>query len=379
MLSQTGSGIKVEGVLALECDIIAYQSVKPRGYIKLPAGLKNRRGILNIKCKTDCFRLCILAAFYRHHIKLKKYPLATQLSRSRIQCLKRKQEVAANYRPIIDMVEKNKLFHFEGFTKSFDINRLHEWEKRNDCRIVVYEYDLETKNVIASKYTETTYPRFVHLLLLKRDDDYHLCLLYDVSKFFGIQGRKRAKICPHCGLRYYADSHMVKCGIINQPGLRTVNDSRRLFKFQDLHKLLPPPFKIYTAMLYYKQGAEHDVETSPFAVAGFGIVVLNSSGAMIKNIFHIGENCMPLYLDYVLELGNELHKRIKDEQLPIPKMTREEQKIFDGADTCEICWKSFSSSNPKVRHHAHHIPGFPITASCRVQPRNKATDICSTV
>ncbi|MES2287973.1 MAG: hypothetical protein V4547_19955, partial [Bacteroidota bacterium] len=73
LLTESGSGIRIEGILSIEIDIGLYKPIRPRGYIKLPDGLKSRHGLLNIKTEYDCFKLSIIAALYENNLRFPKY------------------------------------------------------------------------------------------------------------------------------------------------------------------------------------------------------------------------------------------------------------------------------------------------------------------
>jgi len=362
MLNELGSGVKVEGILALEIDISAYQPVKPRGYTTLPAGLKRRKGLLNIKCEQDCFRLCILAALYGDLIKLRKHPDTphSQLTLQQKKGLKRRMETSQNYNDIIAKVNREQLLDFTGFENTFDLNNLPVWEDRNGVGVTVYEFDEEIADVIQYRFPEKKFERYVSLLLIGGPDNFHLVLIQDPSSFFGKNHGHRANICPHCSTHYKNPSHVNECGVVNELGIKTVQERDKFFRFKHYNKLLPPPYRIYTSLLY----CHNNTNNSELKVAGFGVAVLNANGEICNQKFQISENAMEDYLNYIFELSQDLQVKMKKEQLSIPEMNDEDQAIFDQAEVCEICYNKFTSENVKVRHHSHHISGFPIMAVC---------------
>jgi len=72
-LTESGSGLRIEGILSIEIDIGIYKPIRPRGYIEIPEGLKNRHGLLNIKTNTNCFMLSIVAALFEKIFSFAKY------------------------------------------------------------------------------------------------------------------------------------------------------------------------------------------------------------------------------------------------------------------------------------------------------------------
>lgn len=367
MLTQGGSGIKVEGVQALQVDIVAYQAVYPRGSrgrFTLPVCLRNRRGLLNIHSEDNCFMLCILAAFYADMIKLKKYPTLTQKQMNHAQkcALKTKLQIPRNYKHIIKWVKERKLIDFTGFEGTFDLNNIEDFENRNKISINIYEVDAETNNVKINRFTRSAYNKHVNLLLVQNGENAHLILIQNTSAFFGQQGYHKAKFCPYCGLRYNKQDHLQVCKVTQQTGFRFVKDENKFFRFRDLHKLLPPPFRIYTDLLYVQSG---DMETNALSVAGYGIVVCGPSGEIVTSQFYVGPDAMDAYLNLVFSLADLLSDYIKHEHLPIPNMTTEEKQVFDSKTHCEVCLQPFTTRNPKTRHHSHHIRNYPVQAVCQ--------------
>lgn len=364
MLTETGSGIKIEGILSLDVDIVVYQPVRPRGYAKIPKGLRRRQGLLNIKCESGCFRLCILAALFGDQVKLTKYPNVNrkELTAMQRQTLKIKMQRPELYFDIINKVRKEALIDFNGYENEIDFTNLSQWEEKNKISVTVYQYDEDTKNVKAFRYTPYKFEQHVDLLLIGEENDSHLVLIQDNSRFFGKIDIRKRKTCPHCSVQYTGTRHEQSCKQINEPGLKMPPPDRRRFKFRDLHKCLPPPYRIYSDLLYYLDDNE---QTNPLKVAGFGIAVVGPSGELVDKLFYIGPDAMKFFLDYIFYLAKSIFNKTKNDNLPIPEMTYFEKEKFDNATKCEICHQEFTQDNIKVRHHSHHIPGFPVMAVCQ--------------
>lgn len=364
MLTQSTSGIKIEGVLALQVDIAAYQPIFPRGYHPLPKELKFRHGLLNIKTNDNCFMLCVLAALYGDMVGIKKCPNATkeQLSTVRRQVIKRKLQVPSTYKPIIKHVHENRLLDFNGFEGTFDINKIGEFEEKNLVSISIYAYDAPTRNIKPLKYTTRKFDRHVNLLLLGDGNDAHFVLIQDISKFLGKDGSHRIQICPHCSKRFRKANHLEECKMVNRTGYRFVQEKDKFYKFRDLHKLLPPPYRIYSELLYYQKA--NDSETSTLDVAGYGILVCGPIGQIVTSEYYIGNDAMKKYLDLVFSYASGITQALHY-KLPIPNMSAEEYKQFLEKTNCEVCQQPFTAANPKTRHHSHFIPGYPVQAVCQ--------------
>lgn len=204
MLTQGGSGIKIEGVQALQVDIVAYQAVYPRGCkVPLPPCLKHRFGLLNIQSEDNCFMLCILAALYSDMITLSKYPTLKhkEMNRNQRKNLKKRMESPKNYRHIIKLVKDKKLIDFTGFEGTFDLNNIGDFEVKNKISVTVYELDPDNKNVKANRFTTEMYDKHVIFLLVENENNAHLILIQDISAFLGQSGYPKAKLSPHCNLQ----------------------------------------------------------------------------------------------------------------------------------------------------------------------------------
>ncbi len=320
MLTELGSGIKVEGIPAMEIDIVAYQPLKPKGYTKLPVGLKRRNGLLNIKCDKDCFRLSILAALYGAMITLRKHPEVpiSELTPKQKENLKMRMTAPKNYKNIIAMVKKDNLLDFSGFENTFDLNNLSSWEEKNSVGVTVYKYDEESASVIQHRYPERKFNTTVSLLLIGEGDTSHLVLIQDPASFFTNERGRRLDVCPYCSKGYRKPSHLDECGTVNECRIQPVKSGEKFFKFRQFYKCLPPPFCIFTSLLYY-QDESREENTTSMNVAGYGVAVIDSKGDIYTQKFLIGRNAMDDYLTYVFDLAKELSKKLSRINFPSRK------------------------------------------------------------
>lgn len=362
LLTETGSGIRIEEFINMEVNIGVYNPIRPRGYIKFPKGLRGRHGLVNIKTQNHCFKLSVIASLYSDKIIFQKYSDIEEkdLTSCQKKYFKRQMENEKTYAEVIHQVEQEKLLDFSGFEGGFDINDLHIFEERNQVTINIYEYVESKADVAPFKLTKSNFgpSKHINLLLLSNNNGHHIVLIRDISSFFGKWGSKRKNICPWCTQGYDNPDHLKKCKAMYVTGLVLPSIKGNMIRFKDFHKFLPPVYRMYTDLLYVnaKKG---------ITVGGYGLVTIGPNGDIVDKGFFIGKNAMEKYLNHMLCLSYELKKEIACTNLPLPEMSPDEKQEFDMTSTCSVCNCEFSLENPKVRHHSHHIKGYKIAAVCQ--------------
>ncbi|MES2286721.1 MAG: hypothetical protein V4547_13615 [Bacteroidota bacterium] len=372
LLTENGSGIRIEGILSVEVDIGIYKPIRPRGYIKLPHGLKGRQGLLNIKTKDDCFKLSIIAALFEKQLRFPKYSdiAPEMLTNVQKKYIKRQMEKPETFKLLENTVKNDKLLDFSGFETEIDVNDLYVFEKNNGVSVNIYEFDENISDVYPSRITNNFFgmERHVNLLLLSQKQNAHIVLIREPSRFFGRHGLNTSSICPWCSQGFSSYDHLEKCKIMNDVGLTLPSPQNNTTKFKDFHKCLPPAYRMYSDFLYINS-------KNGMTVGGFGLVALGPQGEIVDSEFYIGTDAMEKFMPYVLSLSSKFIHFIQNTTIPIPEMTDPEKTIFEIARCCEVCGKYFTTENPKTRHHSHHIIGYPITPVCQqcnlqIKPKN---------
>ncbi len=363
MLTESGSGIRIERIEEMEINIGIYKPIRPRGYIEIPKGLQRRHGLLNIKTNVNCFKLCILAALFEDKLQLS---LALPPEKAKYAYhnsnlfFKLKLEKPQTYDQIVLEVDRNKLLDFSGFESSIDINDIHLFERKNRISVNIYEYDDALKDVYPTRITTFSFgiERHINLLLLSNGSAEHLVLIRNPSRFFGRHDMDAKTVCPWCSQGFTDPDHLTKCKTMNDIGLSLPSPKQCVVKFRDFHKFLPPVYKMYADFLYI-------TENTGVSVAGYAILVLGPHKNIYDFKYYIGKDAMTKFLPYALSVASRLKTLIKDTNLPIPEMTHEEITLFDDETECEICGSEFTVENPKTRHHSHHIHGYRVTPACQ--------------
>ena len=224
MWTQRGSGWVVDQVLTLWLDIARYQPLQGGSYIPLPAAVRHKKAVINVKNKDDhCLRWALRSALFPacdNVDRLSKYPTNDGLS-------------------------------FEGIDAPTPISQILRVEWQNNLAINVFGWD---KGVIVhpiSKQPEDM-PR-VNVLLIEKDSKFHYAwirnldsLLYDQNKYKG-----RTYFCERCLHGYCREdllaAHKPECRGIGQTAVwvEMPEEGKNKLAFQNHHKQLPAPYFIY--------------------------------------------------------------------------------------------------------------------------------------
>ena len=224
--TQRGSGWLVDQVQALWLDIARYQPLKGSSYIPLPADVRSKKAVVNVKNTDDHYlRWALRAALAfppppHHPERPRWYPAEDGLN-------------------------------FKGIEAPTPISQISKVEKLNNLAINVFDWD---KRVTVNRLSTQSdgMPR-INLLLIEKAGKHHFTwtkdlnrLLYDQSKH-----RERKHFCERCLHGYtredLLEAHRPDCRGIGQTAVRVEmpEEGQNKLIFQNHHKQLPAPFIIY--------------------------------------------------------------------------------------------------------------------------------------
>ena len=245
--TQRGSGWVVDHVSTLWLDIARYNPLRGGSYIPLPAVVKNKKAVVNVKNTDDrCLRWALRSAMF---------PVANG---------------EHNYRPT-KYPEEDGL-DFTGIDTPTPISQISKVEKQNDLAINVFGWDGAC--VIIHRLSERACPaERINLLLIEKAGKFHYTwiknlnrLLYDQSKH-----RERKHFCERCLHGYtredLLEAHKPDCRGIGQTAVRVEmpKAGENKLTFQNHHKQFPAPFVIYAdfeALTTKIEGPELDPSVS---------------------------------------------------------------------------------------------------------------------
>ena len=244
--TQRGSGWVVDRVEVLWLDIARYQPLRGGSYIPLPAALKQKKAVVNMKNKDNhCLRWALRLALFpvahgQHAYRSSKYQLQDGLD-------------------------------FTGIDAPTPISQIQRVERRNNLAINVFGWD---KGVIVhhiSKQPEDM-PR-VNVLLIEKDTKFHYTWIRDLKRLLYDQSKHkdRKHFCEPCLYGYtradLLEAHKTECRGIGQTAVRVEmpEEGKNELAFQNHHKQLPAPYIIYAdfvALTTKVEGPELDPTNS---------------------------------------------------------------------------------------------------------------------
>ena len=335
--TQRGSGWTVDRVQTLWLDITRYQPLRGSSYIPLPAAVRSKKAVVNVKNKDDhCFRWTLRSALFPacdHVDRPSKYPTNDDLN-------------------------------FKGIDAPTPISQNPKVEKQNNLAINVFGWDKGVTIHRLSKQPQEI-PR-INMLLIEKAGKFHYTwiknlnrLLYDQSKH-----KERKHFCERCLHGYtredLLEAHRPDCRGIGQTAMRVEMPEKGKNKvfFQNHHKQLPVPFIIYAdfeALTTKVEGPELDPaksntqRTQHHEACSYCYIVVRCDGQTEPPVEYRGLDAA----EHLLKTLQEEESKIKG-VLADPKamrMTREDWLAFRTAETCHVCDKPVEDDS--VRDHCH--------------------------
>ena len=334
-----GSGWVVDRVEVLWLDIARYQPLRGGCYIPLPAAVRLKKAVVNVKNKDNhCLRWALRSALFpvahgQHTYRPSKYPQQDGLD-------------------------------FTGIDASPQISHIPRVVRQNDLAINVFGWD---KRVIVhhiSKQPEDT-PR-INLLLIEKAGKFHYAWIKGLNRLLHDQSKcdNRKHYCER-SLHGYTredllEAHKPECRGIGQTAVRVKmrEEGKNAQAFQNHHKQPPAPYIIYAdfeALTAKVEGPELDPtksntqRTQHHEACSYSYIVVRCDGQTEPPVKYQGSNAA----EHLLESLQEEERKIKG-VLADPKamsMTREDWHAFRATETCHVCDKPLEGDS--VRDHCH--------------------------
>ena len=222
--TQRGSGWAVDQVHTLWLDVARYQPLRGGSYIPLPAAVKNKKAVVNVKNMDDhCLRWALRSALFqaaKDPQRPTKYPTADGLD-------------------------------FTDIDAPTPISQIGTLELQNNLAINVFGWDNGVIVHHLSKRPEEE--ARINLLLIEKAGKFHYTWIKDLNRLLydQIKHRERKNFCERC-LHGYSredllEAHRPECKGIGQTAARVEmpEEGKNKFTFQNHHKQLPAPYIIY--------------------------------------------------------------------------------------------------------------------------------------
>ena len=341
-----GSGWVLESIINITLHTAEWNPLNAGSYMELPANLKNKKAIINMKNQDDkCFLWCVLRALN---------PVA-----------KNKERVDK------DLISKQDTLKMKGikYPVSFrDIDRFESLNPNISITVLGYNQDERVYPLKVSKYTGCEHD--ITLMLIKDEENAHYCLVNNISALLASQinnHKGTRNICLNCLSSYKCkkslDEHKEYCynnecvkTIMPEPGtfLRFKNflhsekvpfvvyaDTEALIK--EIHNCDPNPQKSYT-----KKYQKHEPVSFSYYIKCFDNSVCEPILRTYTKTTPEGEDAMDVFIQW-LEEDVKAIANIKPKKMIF---TEEDKKRFNESKECWICEEPFKDN--KVRDHCHY-------------------------
>ena len=349
--TQRGSGWVVDHVSTLWLDIARYKPLRGGSYITLPAVVKNKKAVVNVKNTDDrCLRWAIHSAMF---------PVANG---------------EHNYRPT-KYPEEDGL-DFTGIDTPTPISQISKVEKQNDLAITVFGWDGAC--VIIHRLSERACPaERINLLLIEKAGKFHYTWIKNLNRLLYEQSKHqhRKHFCERCLHSYtredLLEAHKPYSRGIGQTAVRVEmpKAGENKLTFQNHHKQFPAPFVIYAdfeALTTKIEGPELDPSVSNtqrtqlHETCSYCYVVVRCDGKTETPVEYRG----PDAAEHFLRAIQAEERRIKNvlANPEVMRMTPEDRRaheIVSRNGVCHVCEKPFAcvagtaGTTDSVRDHCH--------------------------
>ena len=330
-----GSGWEVERVVTLWLDIAQYRPLRGGSYIELPAALKRKKVVVNVKNRDDdCLRWALRSALFPakdHSDRPSKYPIEDGLD-------------------------------FTGIDSPTPLTQIGRVERQNDLAINVFGWD---KGVIVHRLTKEDGP-FINLLMVGKAEKYHYTWIKDINRLLYTESKhkERKHFCERCLHGYSREellkAHKPECRGIGQTAVRVKmpEEGKNKLSFQNHCKQLSAPFVIYAdfeALTTKIEGPalnpskSNTQNTQEHEACSYCYLVVRSDGKTEPPVEYRGPNAAERFLRSLKEKERKI-KRV----LARPKamrMTENDRQAHKAATDCHVCDKPLEGDS--VRDHCH--------------------------
>ena len=358
-----GSGWVFLKIKNLTLHTAKWDPLNAGSYIDLPANLKNKKAIINMKNKdNECFKWCVLRALN---------PVE-----------KHKDRVDKN------LISKQDTLNMKGIKYPVSLRDIDRFESLNpniSITVLGYNQDERVYPLKVSKYTGCEHD--ITLMLLKDGENSHYCLVNNIRALLASQinnHKGTRNICLNClnsfKCKKSLDDHKEYCynnecvkSIMPEPGtflkfkhfLRSEKvpfvvyaDTEALIK--KMHNCDPYPNKSYT-----KKYQKHEPVSFSYYIKCFDNSIFKPIKRTYTRMTPEDEDAMDVFIKW-LEKDVKLIANIP----PVPmEFTKEDEKRFNESKECWICKEPFKDN--KVRDHCHYTGRYrgPACNSCNLKYR----------
>ena len=360
---ETGSAWYFKEVEKLEIHTVEYNPTKGSSYIPLPDWISNKKAIVNIENKDEkCFIWCIL-----------RYLHPREDNDNRLTDLK-KYEFSLNTK---------------GITFPMKLKDITKFEKLNPELPGINVFSVnENKNFYPLRMAERDCLNTIDLFFHEEDGVSHYSLIKNFNRLVGSQKTtsKNGKIfiCKKCFTHFtkeeLLEKHIRYCSN-NETVCVKMPEPNTMLYFKNYYKQLPIPFVVYADFECFTKPMNtcspnpkesYNYNYQKHEPSGFCFYVKGVVDKKIKPIIYTktkeDEDISKVFVEKLTEVTKGIYNDFYRRPKPL-RLTQDEQKSFDKAETCHICNKKLI--NDKVRDHCHFTGQYRGAAhnSCNLQCR----------
>ena len=338
-----GSGFQFQEIEEVILEIFKVRDNQASSYIELPGKYKDSNSIINIKNNDqNCFLWCILAYLYPvedHKDRISKY----------------------------DMYKHT--LNIKGLEFPMKVKDTPKFERLNNLNIRghgINVFEL-TGNVLTPIHINKNYFQPQIDLLLYQN---HYCLITKLHCLINKDSHMK-HVCRRCFTAFYSNdvlnNHIERC--INQQPTKITFSWKDQLKFEDYHKKVPVPIRVYADFECINQPQNTPnvlFKQIPIAVGYYIISPFES-----KYSSYFGTDCTKWFVKEMLKLELEANKYFKT-NLEL-QITPQEEESFQLAEGCWLCENPLGGE--KVRDHDHLTGKYRGAAHniCNIQSQQRSS------
>ena len=267
--SERGSGWIMDKILEAYINVARYQPMRGGSYMPLPAKLKNKKAVLNIRNRdNECLRWAIRAALFpaptsRNPTRMSSYPTEDGLN-------------------------------FAGIDFPKPVSQIGRLERQN-LNLAINVFGWEGGNVVVHRISEKVgeIPR-INLMLIKQGENAHYCLVKRLSALLFDQSKNsnRKHFCKRCLHGYTTaellERHKPECKrLLKSPTRTEMPKGDNNMSFTNFYKQMKAPYVVYADFecLVKKISTCEPSDKKSFTVkkekhepCGFSYVIVRSDG-----------------------------------------------------------------------------------------------------
>ena len=342
---QSGSNWVFQEIRRLEIHFANWKPIRGSTFIPLPAKLKNKKGVINIKNEDNqCFKWCIARAL---------------------------NPVDKNPNRITkELIEQAKSLNWNGLKFPVGLKAIKIFETNNpSISINVFGFEDEVYPLKISKEKKINN---IDLLLISDGEKQHYCVIKDLSKFIRSSLTKHSdavEICRSCL------NHFPKGKLQNHEEYCFQNETVKIempkegssISFKHHNRSIKVPFVVYADFEAFTKEIKTIPQNDRVAFtqkyqhhqpSGFCYKIV---GQNIKRcaLFRAKENedVSRKFVEMLEEDIKNIFKQFNFSKKMVP-LTTQELREFLKAKICWICQKKFQENDNKVRDHDHFTGKF---------------------